>query len=139
MILKYWLFMILVGCSAYGAMRDLFGAHLLYDSNHWQYYFYWSAPFILAFLSAKGWRTSRMWRRMMDHRYPPLTLSRGEPQRQKSAPRPSILERICAALSVLALAAILNIFAVNNIAWWIGALIGSWACLRMALMAVRRP
>lgn len=139
MILKYWLFIILIGFFAYGAVEVLSNTHLLYDGNHWQYYFYWSAPFILGFLAVKGWRTSRMWRRMMDQRYPTLTLSRGEHNLRTSRQRPSILEHVCAALFVLALAAILKIFSIQNIAWWIGSLIFSWACLRMLLMGVRRP
>ncbi len=131
--------MVLICFTGYGALRVLSNAHLLYDGNHWQYYFYWSAPFILGFLAAKGWRTSRMWRRMMDHRNSLLTLSRGEHHLRKAMQRPSILEHVCAALAVLALAAILRIFSINNIAWWVGSLIFSWACLRMLLMGVRRP
>ncbi len=131
--------MILISFFAYGAVEVLSNTHLLYNGNHWQYYFYWSAPFILGFLATKGWRTSRMWRRMMDHRYPPLTLSRGEHQLRNVGQRPSILEHVCAALLILSLTAILKIFSVQHIAWWIGSLVFAMLFLRIVLMGVRRP
>jgi len=76
---------------------------------------------------------------MLNARQNPPILSRGGYQQQRNKLRPSILEHICAAMFILALAAILQIFSIDNIAWWIGSLIFSWLCLRMVLMAVRRP
>ncbi len=110
MILKYWFFILWVGFSAYGSFRTLSNAHLLYNGNHWQYYFYWSAPFILLALSAKGWTTSRMWRRMMAHRQTRPTLSRGDHQVKGIKQRPSILERVCLVLVAFSLLTLWRIF-----------------------------
>jgi hypothetical protein len=78
MIFKYWFFILWLGFAAYGALRVLSGAHLLYNGQHWQYYLYWCAPVVLLWLSIKGWRISRMWRRMMEDKRARPTLSRGE-------------------------------------------------------------
>lgn len=131
--------MVLTGFAAYGATHALSGTHLLYNGQHWQYYFYWCAPYVLLWLSLKGWRISRMWRRMMEHRQMRPTLSRGEHQLQKARQRPTILEHSCAALFLLACAAILKLFSVHYIAWWIGSTLCAALFVRMLLMAVRRP
>lgn len=139
MILKYWFFILWLGFAAYGALRVLFGEHLLYSTQHWQYYYYMGAPVVLFLLAVKGWRISRMWRRMMEDRCPRPTLSRGEHEIQETRKRPSILEHVCAALFLLACAAILELFSVQHSAWWIGSLFCAALFVRMLLMAVRRP
>jgi len=102
--------MILIGFFAYGSAGTFTGEHLLYDGNHWQYYFYWSAPFVLGFLAVKGWRTSRMWRRMMAHRQTRPTLSRGDYQVKGIKQRPSILERVCLVLVAFSLLTLWRVF-----------------------------
>lgn len=139
MILKYWFFILWLGFAAYGALRVLSGVHLLYSAQHWQYYFYMCAPIALLLLSVKGWRISRMWRRMMEDRRPRPTLSRGEHEVPETKQRPSILEHVCAALFLLACAAILELFSVQHSAWWIGSLFCAALFVRMLLMAVNRP
>lgn len=139
MILKYWFFVLWLGFAAYGALRVLSGAHLLYSQQHWQYYFYLCAPFVLLWLSIKGWRIARMWRRMMEDKRVRPSLSRGEHHVQHARQHPSILEYICAALFLLACAAILELFSVQHSAWWIGSLFYAALFLRILLMAVNRP
>ena len=139
MIFKYWLFMVFIGVAAYGSTRVLNGAHMLYSGEHWQYYAYLCAPYVLLWLSAKGWRTSRMWRRMMAQRQERPTLSRGEQEIRATKERASVLERICAALFVLACAAILKLLSVQHIEWWVGSFVCAALFVRMLLMAVRRP
>lgn len=140
MILKYWFFILWIGFAAYGALRVMSNnAHLLYSGQHWQYYYYMGAPVLLFLLAIKGWRIARMWRRMVEHRQAQPTLSRGEHQLQKTGQRPSVLERVCAALFLLACAAILKLLSVQHIAWWIGSFLCAALFVRMLLMAVRRP
>jgi len=110
MILKHWIYIALLGFTAYGAAGVLANTHLNSSPHDWQYYFYWSSPFILLLLAAKGWATSRMWRRMMDHRQATPTLGRTEYKIRNGAPRPSILEHACLLLVFLSLTAMWRMF-----------------------------
>ena len=107
MILKYWFFILWLGVFTYGSAAAFGGEHLRYG---WSSYFYGASPFILLVLSAKGWTTSRMWRRMMAHRQTRPTLSRGDHQIKDIKQRPSILERICLVLVAFSLLTLWRVF-----------------------------
>ncbi|WP_241086683.1 hypothetical protein [Candidatus Vondammii sp. HM_W22] len=139
MTIRIFFNIIILGFAAYGSYRVLENALTFYTDQHWQYYFYWIAPWALLYGSVKAWHQSFVWRRMLGARQNPPILSRGGYQQQRTKRHPSILEHICAALFILALAAILKIFSIHSIAWWIGSLIFSWACLRIVLIRIRRP
>lgn len=61
----------------------------------WPLFFYHAGPWLLLYLSIKGWNRSRVWRRMLAKRYAPPSLSRGEHRFNTKPERPHILERIC--------------------------------------------
>lgn len=130
---------IILGLCAYGSWVVLNQSLPAYNANEIQYVMFMLAPWALLYGSIKAWHQTFVWRRMLNARQNPPILSRGEHQQQRNKLRPSILEHICAAMFILAFAAILKIFSAPHIAWWIGSLILSWAFLRIVLMRVGRP
>lgn len=129
---------ILLITLAYGCMRVL-GNILLFNHGSLSYYFYLCAPWALLYGSLKAWHQSFIWRRMLEDRYSVPTLSRGEHYFNAQQKQSRVLEHICAALFVLAIAALLRIFSVPNILWWSESLVCAMLILRMVLMGVRRP
>lgn len=109
---------ILLIALAYGCMRVLNNV-LIFNQGSLSYYFYLCAPWALLYGSLKSWHQSFIWRRMLEDRYSAPTLSRGEHHMQVQQKQSRVLEHICAALFVLAIAALLKIFSVQNILWWI--------------------
>jgi len=132
------IYIIILITLAYGCVRVLNNV-LLFNQGSLSYYFYLCAPWALLYGSLKAWHQSFIWRRMLEDRYSSPTLSRGAHQFNVQQKQSRVLEHICACLFVLAIAALLKIFSVQNIVWWIGSLAFSWACLRIVLMGVSRP
>jgi len=122
----------------YACMRVLDNA-LLFNHGSLTYYFYLCAPWALFYGSLKAWKQSFIWRRMLEDRYSVPNLSRGKYQFDAQHKQSRFLERICVSLFFLSIAAILKIFDVENIIWWIGSLGISVLIVHIALMGVSRP
>ena len=123
---------------AYACMRVLDNA-LLFNVGTLSYYFYLCSPWALLYGSLKSWHQSFIWRRMLEDRYSASTFSRGAYQFDVQQKQSRFLERICASMFFLSIAAILKIFLVENIYWWVGSLGIVMLMLRIALMGVSRP
>ena len=124
---------------AYGAYGVLQHVDHTFTPAHWAYYFYAASPWALLFGALKAWHRSFTWRRMSYQRATPPVLSRGAHRIETTPQRTSILEYASVTLLLLSIAAILEQFAVDNIAWWIGSLVGGWIVLRFTLKLVTRP
>jgi len=122
---------------AYSCMRVLDNA-LLFNVGTLSYYFYLCAPWALLYGSLKSWHQSFIWRRMLEDRYNSSTFSRGEYQFDVQQKQSHLLENICVLLFFLSIAAILKIFLVENIFWWVGSLGFVMLILHMVLMGVSR-
>jgi hypothetical protein len=131
MIIRYWVNIVFLVVCAYGACEVIAG--VTFTPEHWQYYFYLSAPWALLFGSAKAWHRSFIWRRMLAERQTSSTLSRGEHRPSNSRQRSSILEHASFALLILAFVAILEQLEVANTKWWIGSLLGACFMLRLVI------
>lgn len=71
---------------------------------------YYACPFLLAYLSIKGWHHSFIWRRMAQHRFAKPTLSRGAHRFDVQQKRVSALEWLCVACLLMALWAIWEVY-----------------------------
>ncbi len=130
MIMRYWLMIIILASSAYGAYITLTHAHVPYADNSWEYILVLISPWVLLFGSLKAWHRCFVWRRMLHARQKPPVLSRGKYLNQKSTTRPGILEQSCLLLFLLSVAAILKQLSVSHIEWWIGSALGAYFILR---------
>ncbi len=130
MIMRYWLMIIILMFSAYGAYIVLTHTHLPYAENSLEYFLILIAPWILLIGSLKAWHRCFVWRRMLQERQSPPVLSRGQYHSQKTKTRPGILEQSCFLFFLLSVAAILKQFSVSHIEWWISSALGAYFILR---------
>ena len=130
---RTWLYIILICFCAYGAWGILNETVPAYRVSEFLFVLYMIAPWALLYGSIKAWHQCFVWRRMLAKRQIPPVLSRGHHRTEKSLGRTSILERICALLFILAIAAILKQFSITHIEWWIGSIIGAYFALRLAI------
>ena len=135
---RVYLNIVLLLVFAWGAYGVLEHVDHFYTPAHWAYYFYAASPWALLFGSLKAWHRSFTWRRMSYQRMTPPVLSRGAHRVESTPQRASILEYASVTLLLLSIAAILEQFAVDNIAWWIGSLVGGWIVLRFTLKQAAR-
>lgn len=78
--------------------------------SHWVWGLYYICPWVLAYLSLKGWHITRIWRRMLADRYAPPSLSRGEHRFNVLSERVSFLEYLCLICLALAVFALMEVY-----------------------------
>lgn len=71
---------------------------------------YHACPWILTYLSIKGWYQSFVWRRMVEARAPAPTLSRGDHRFDVQKKHSRLLERLSLIFLILALCALWEIW-----------------------------
>lgn len=136
MTIRHWLAFILIIVSGYCSFVALTWDRIPYGHHDWQYYLYCAAPWILLILSIRAWYRCYLWRRMLQDRQTPPVLSRGKSCNKKSRMGPNILERSCALLFLLSVAAIMKQFSVAYIEWWISSMCFTWITLRFVMARV---
>ena len=129
MIVRYWLFMILLGICTDASLTVLTSKKWYYF-DELIYYLYYVAPWTLCVLALLAWYRSFIWRRMKIIREAPPTLSRGDHLILRKKINPSVLEYICALLFLLGLAAIFRQQHMEPVSWWIGTIIVFWLSLK---------
>jgi len=135
MLIRVWINILFLLATAYGSCQVIAGK--AYTTSSWQYYFCLLYPWVLLLGSLKAWHRCSLWRRMMAVKHISPGLSRGQHKPSRSNKRPSILERSCLILFLIAIAAILKQFGITNIPWLLGGIWGSYFLLRIAIGMVK--
>jgi len=134
MFARAWLSIAIITVTSWASLMGLYNAIPSYEYKPVEHILFLCAPWLLLFVALKAWYRSFIWRRMLASRHVPPVLSRGNVHTKRLRGGTSILEKLCGAFVLLAIAALLNQFAVTQIKWWIFSLVLIVFFLRLLLV-----
>ena len=108
-----FVFILLMAVCIYICAAIVFWPHLMkVRSQHstWVLVLYHACPWLLLWLSIKGWYQSFVWRRMTQSRTPSPTLSRGDHRFDTQQKRTGLLEWLCLASLLLSACALWEVW-----------------------------
>lgn len=134
MFARSWLSIAIIAVTSWASLIGLQNAVPSYAYRPIEHILFMCAPWLLFFVSVKAWYRSFIWRRMLASRHVPPVLSRGNVHAKRQSRSTSILEKLCSAFLLLAIAALLNQFGISHIKWWILSLVLIVFLLRLLLV-----